>query len=80
MAVINFEIKKEYLPCEEDIALGFDRGEAVYGNNNVTINIYKNGQIAHSWAKAYETPEKGLKLRKEAEEVLKEFGFMPAIR
>ena len=80
MAVINFEIKKEFLPCEEDIALGFDRGEIVYGNNNVTINIYKNGQGARSWAKAYETPEKGLKYRKEAEEVLKEFGFMPAIR
>ena len=47
MAVINFEIKKEYLPCEEDIALGFDRGEIVYGNNNVTINIYKNGQVDH---------------------------------
>lgn len=80
MAVINFEIKKEYLPCEEDITLGFDRGEVICGNNNVTINIYKNGQIAHSWAKAYETPEKGLKLRKEAEEAMKEFGFMPVIR
>ena len=80
MAIINFEIKKEYLPCEEDIALGFDRGEVVYGNNNVTINLDKDGQIAHSWAKAYETPEKGLKLRKEAEEVLKEFGFTPVIR
>ena len=80
MAVINFEIKKEYLPCEEDIALGFDRGEIVYGNNNVTINLYKNRQVAHSSAKAYKTPEKGLKLRKEAEEVLKEFGFMLAIR
>ena len=75
MAVINFEIKKEYLPCEEDIALGFDRGEIVYGNNNVTINIYKNGQVDH-----YKTPEKGMKLRKEAEEVMKEFGFTPAIR
>lgn len=80
MAIINFEIKKEFLPCEEDIALGFDRGEVVYGNNNVTINIYKNGQVAHSWAKAYETPEKGLKYRKEAEEVLKEFGFRPVVR
>ena len=80
MAGINFKIKKEYLPCKEDLALGFDRGEIVSGNNNVTINIYKNGQIAHSWAKAYETPEKGLKLRKEAEEVLKEFGFTPVIR
>lgn len=80
MAIINFEIKKEFLPCEEDIALGFDRGEVVYGNNNVTINIYKNGQVAHSWAKAHETPEKGLKLRKEAEEVMKEFGFRPVVR
>ena len=80
MAVINFEIKKEYLPCEEDIALGFDRGEIVSGNNNVTINIYKNGQVAHSWAKAYKTPEEGLKYRKEAEGVMKEFGFRPAIR
>ena len=80
MAIVNFEIKKNFLPCEEDVSLGFERGEVVYGNNNVTINIYKNGQVAHSWAKAYETPEKGLKLRKEAEEVLKEFGFMPAIR
>ena len=80
MAVINFEIKKEFLPCEEDIALGFDRGEMVSGNNNVTINIYKNGQIAHSWAKAYKTPEKGLKIQKEAEEVLKEFRFTPTIR
>lgn len=77
MAVINFEIKKEYLPCEEDIALGFDRGEIVYGNNNVTINIYKDGQIAHSWAKAHETPEEGLKYRKEAEETLMSFGFTP---
>lgn len=77
MAVINFEIKKEYLPCEEDIALGFDRGEVVYGNNNVTINIYKDGQIAHSWAKAHKTPEEGLKYRKEAEETLMSFGFTP---
>ena len=80
MAVINFEIKKEYLPCEEDIALGFDRGEVCEGSKNATISMYKNGQIARSWAKAYKTPEKGLKLRKEAEEVMKEFGFRPAIR
>ena len=77
MAIINFEIKKEYLPCEEDMTLGFNRGEIICGNNNVTINIYKNGQIAHSWAKTYETPEEGLKYRKEAEETLMSFGFTP---
>lgn len=77
MAIVNFEIKKNFLPCEEDIALGFDRGEVICGNNNVTINIYKNGQIAHSWVKDYKTPEKGLKYRKEAEETLMSFGFTP---
>lgn len=78
MAVVNFEIKMNFLPCKEDVKLGFDRGEIVYGNNFVTINIYKCGQVAHTWIKEYNTPEKGVKLCKEAENVLKGFGFTPA--
>ena len=80
MKVINYKNKKEYITRQKKINHEYHKEKTVSGNNNVTINIYKNGQVAHSWAKAYKTPEKGLKLRKEAEEVLKEFGFMPAIR